>query len=78
MDNQIVIPTSFHSRILENLHSAHQGLNGMECMPEYNSLYTGPVRIIACKTIKQTCQTCIQIAPGQAKEPIEMSATPES
>ena len=48
------------------------------CQSTTNSLYTGPVRIIACKTIKQTCQTCIQIAPGQAKEPIEMSATPES
>ena len=39
MDNQIVIPTSFQSRILENLHSAHQGLNGMECMPEYNKQF---------------------------------------
>ena len=29
IDNRLVIPTSFRRRILENLLSAHQGLNGM-------------------------------------------------
>lgn len=28
-DNWIVIPTSFWKRIIQNLHSVHQGLNGM-------------------------------------------------
>ena len=36
--NRIVIPTSFRKRILENFHSAHQGLNGI-CDLVQNTVY---------------------------------------
>ena len=72
MDNQLVIPTSLHRRILENLHSAHQGLNG-RCARAQHTVYWPSIN----NCLQNYQQICIQIAPSQVKEASEMSATPE-
>ena len=56
MDNRLVIPTSF-CRILENLHSAHQGLNGMHTRAKHMVYWSGMNNCL--QNYLQTCQTCI-------------------
>ena len=75
MDNRIVIPRSFHKRILQNLHSAHQGLNEVCTQAQHTVYWPGMNNCL--RNYQQTYQTCIELAPSQFKELIEMSATPE-
>ena len=64
---RIVIPFSLRSRILDNLHSAHQGVAGMIARAQSALFWPGFTKDIANK--RQACRVCNVIAPSQAKLP---------
>lgn len=65
--DRIVIPSSLRSRVLENLHSAHQGTCGMSLRAQDAVFWPG----ITCdvSATRDNCRTCHRNAPSQAKLP---------
>ena len=66
MDRRIVIPAKLRKRILQCLHSAHQGGVRMKSRANETVYWPG-----------ETCETCNRIAPSQAREPIVLSESPQ-
>ena len=73
--DRMVIPKSLRGRILETLHSAHQGVDGMRARAR-NTVYW-PGLNAAIKQKRDNCSVCNKIAPSQAREPIQMLPHPE-
>ena len=68
--SRIVIPKLLRPRVLQNLHSAHQGVEGMRARAA-NSIYWPGIN----HDIKQTrrnCKACDTISPSQAREPLQL------
>ena len=67
LETRIVVPPSLRSKILSNLHSAHQGVNSMTRRAE-KSIYwprmNGDIR-----NKRFSCHTCNESAPSLPKEP---------
>ena len=65
--DRIVIPTSLKKRIIENLHSAHQGTSGMLSRAQETIFWPGYTRDI--EEARLSCRACHRNAPSQAKMP---------
>jgi len=71
-NSRIVLPLSLRSRALEVLHSAHQGVTGMEDRARCVVYWPGITDDI--KRLRSSCAICCKNAPSQASLP---AATPE-
>ena len=73
-ENRVVIPKALQSKILKDLHSAHQGSNSM-IMRANQSIYW-PGMTAAIKNTRYTCRHCNEAAPSLTKEPYTASPPP--
>ena len=72
---RIVVPKSLRSRVLQILHHAHQGVEGMRARAR-NTVYW-PGLNSAIRQKRADCIICNKIAPSQAKEPLQMMPQPQ-
>ena len=75
MDRRIVVPNSLRKRILRCLHSAHQGVVGMKARANETVYWPGMDSCI--RNYRETCRTCVRIAPSQPREPIILAKSPD-
>ena len=75
LDNRIVIPKGFRRKVLQSLHSAHQGCSGMQSRADVSVYWPGLNSDI--QKTRETCLRCTKIAPSQPKEPLIITPTPE-
>ena len=75
MDKRIAVPLKFRKYILETLHSAHQGVNGMKNRA-HQSVYWPGISTAIINT-RKNCNHCNSVAPSQPAEPIILSESPE-
>ena len=75
MDNRTVIPQKLRKLVLESLHSAHQGINGMKLRA--NSSIYWPSMSAAITNTRLNCRKCTEISPSQTSEPLITTAFPE-
>ena len=71
----IVIPTKLRPKVLEILHGAHQGCNGMANRASLNLWWPGLSKCIEKK--RSVCETCNKIAPSQPSMPPTEPTRPE-
>jgi hypothetical protein len=64
---RVLIPPSLRSEMLECLHSAHQGVQGMKARAAESIFWPGISAAI--HTTRERCRTCNTIAPSHAAEP---------
>lgn len=72
---RILIPKQLRAEVLEALHSAHQGVNGMMANARQRLFWPG-----LDASIRQTraqCKKCNYIAPSQPREPLMQPSNPE-
>ena len=65
--DRVVIPESLQSRVLDSLHSAHQGTSQMTSRAESSFFWPGMTPDIANHRAK--CQECNRMAPSQPNAP---------
>ena len=65
--DRIVVPFSLRHRIIENLHSAHQGVSSMFSRAQAVVFWPGMTAEI--EEARNQCRTCHRNAPSQAKLP---------
>ena len=75
MGDRIVVPELLIARVLDTLHSAHQGTTSMRLRAEQSLYWPGMAQAIARK--RQACQSCDVSAPSQSPEPPITPETPE-
>ena len=66
-NRRVVIPRVLRAEVLECLHSASQGVQGMKARAEDTVFWPGISGAIVDK--RNRCRTCDTIAPSQAAEP---------
>ena len=66
-NDRIVVPRSLRNRVIENLHSAHQGITSMTSRAMSTVFWPGITSSI--EKARQTCRTCHKNAPSQPKLP---------
>ena len=66
-NDRIVVPQSLRTRVLEALHSAHQGTSSMIARAESSVFWPGITSDI--KRIRASCQQCNRNAPSQPDAP---------
>ena len=64
---RIVVPQILHSEIISTLHSAHQGVSGMNERAKVGVYWPGITNNI--QTARNSCTSCNNIMPSQAKTP---------
>ena len=74
-DNKILIPRQLRAEVLESLHSAHQGVNGMLANARQRLFWPGLGASV--RQTRSQCRTCNTIAPSQPREPLMSPADPE-
>ena len=72
---RIVVPKALRSQVLNMLHHAHQGVEGMRSRAK-NTIYW-PGLNVAIRQKRENCSTCNRIAPSQPREPIQMMPHPK-
>ena len=75
MDNRIVIPASYQSKILKLLHLPHQGVSSMSRRCQQSIYWPGLESGI--KNTRYTCRGCNENSPSQTKEPYCGSPPPD-
>jgi hypothetical protein len=75
-NDRIVIPAALRERVLENLHSAHQGVTSMSSRALAAVFWPGITASI--ETARSSCRTCHRNAPSQAKLPPVEPKLPEA
>ena len=66
---RVVVPVALRQRVLDMLHSAHQGISGMTNRAEQAVFWPGITEDIS--RMRATCRTCVRNAPSQpAGEPV--------
>ena len=75
LDRRIVIPTGLRKRVLRNLHSAHQGVVGMKARA--NETVYWPGMDASIRNHRESCHTCVKVAPSQPREPLILTETPD-
>lgn len=70
-----VIPVSLREEILDNLHSAHQGVNGMKARARTSVYWPGIRQAIDRR--RSQCETCNRISPSQPVAPLVSTPTPD-
>lgn len=73
-DGRIVIPLTLRSRVLEILHSAHQGISGMEDRSRTVVYWPGITEDI--ERTRNNCRICCKNAPSQASLPASTTEIP--
>ena len=74
-EDRILIPRSLRNRVLEVLHSSHQGTTGMLLRAERSMFWPNMSRDIQMARIE--CTTCDKTAPSQPNMPPITPETPE-
>jgi hypothetical protein len=72
---KMLIPRKLRSNILDGLHAAHQGVNGMKSNARERFFWPGLDADIKQK--REQCQTCNENAPSQPDEPLILTPPPE-
>lgn len=72
--DRVVVPQAIRSVVLENLHSAHQGVASMELRARSLVFWSGMSRDI--QDLRDRCSTCNKNAPSHAPLPPEKSDPP--
>ena len=77
LDKRIVIPRQIRKQVLEHLHSAHQGINGMKARANQCVYWPGMTTDI--KNYRISCQspTCNVYAPSHQAEQIILTQLPD-
>ena len=75
LDRRIVIPTGLRKRVLRNLHSAHQGVVGMKARA--NETVYWPGMDASIRNHRESCHTCVRVAPSQLREPLVLTKSPD-
>ena len=75
MDSRPVIPSNLRARVLEALHSAHQGIAGMNAHARLSVYWPGLDK--ALRNRLDTCHYCRLHAPSLPKEPLLLSEFPK-
>ena len=75
MDSRPVIPSPLRARVLEALHSAHQGMAGMKARARQSVYWPGLDK--ALRNRLDTCHYCRLHAPSHPKEPLILSEPPK-
>ena len=73
--NRLVIPTKLRHEVLDHLHSAHQGLEGMLSRAKQSVFWPGLYSDL--EKIKGKCKECQVKAPSQPALPHHPIATPD-
>ena len=73
--NKILIPHPLRAEVLECLHTAHQGVNGMSANALQRLFWPG-IDAHLCQTQAQ-CKACNTIAPSQPREPMSDPTVPQ-
>ena len=74
MDDRLVIPRKLRPRILNGLHSAHQGTTSM--LNRARQCVYWPGIDAAVRNRRLNCHSCNELSPSQVKEPIMLSPAP--
>ena len=74
LDQRLVIPRSLRSVILNNLHSANQGVTGMRF--HANQCVYWPGLDSSIQKHRAMCHDCIRNAPSQPPEPLILTPSP--
>ena len=75
LDRRIVVPTGLRKRVLRCLHAAHQGITGMKARA--NETVYWPGMDASLRNHRESCSTCIRVAPSQPREPLVLTQTPD-
>ena len=75
-NDRVVIPSSLRNRVLENLHSAHQGTTNMTSRAQSCIFWPGMSADI--QKTRDHCKTCNRNAPSQARLPPQQPRVPKS
>ena len=75
MDKRLVIPLKLQKEVLQNLHSANQGVTGMR--KRANTSVYWPGMSAAISNFRNNCLRCDENAPSQPAEPMITSPSPE-
>ena len=73
--NRVVIPPRLRSEVLENLHSAHQGVTSMTARADASVFWPGITKDIS--KIREQCYHCNNMAPSQPDAPPVTPIRPE-
>ena len=73
--NRILVPPAFREKVLENLHSAHQGVSSMISRAQASVFWPGITSDI--QKVRDRCFHCNRIAPSQPNAPPIPPMTPE-
>jgi transposase InsO family protein len=73
--NRLVVPSALRGKLLQVLHSAHQGVDGMNARAA-NSIYW-PGMNASIRQKREGCTVCNRIAPSQAREPLQLLPPPD-
>ena len=74
-DGRILIPVPLRKEVLECLHSAHQGVNGMLAHAKQRLFWPG--MDAAIRLTRAQCDECNGRAPSQSEQPFLDVQTPE-
>jgi len=74
MDSRPVIPAALHSRVLEVLHSAHQGIAGMKARARLSVYWPGLDKCLRNRL--DTCHYCRVHASSLPREPLTLAPPP--
>lgn len=73
--SRVVIPPRLRSEVLENLHSAHQGVTSMNARAESSVFWPGITTDI--NKVRQRCYQCNNMSPSQPSAPPVKPILPE-
>ena len=74
-DQKMLIPSPLRKIVLEGLHAAHQGVNGM--LANARERFFWPGLDASVRLLRSQCRQCNENAPSQAAEPAIPSPQPE-
>ena len=74
-ENKILIPRQLWAEVLEAVHSAHQGVNGMMANARQQLFWPG--LDASFRQFRAQCQKYNIIAPSQPREPLMPPSNPE-
>ena len=73
--DRAVVPAALRGEVLDNLHSAHQGVSSMRARSRA-SVYWPTIRN-AIQQRRNQCRACNRISPSNPAEPLAPSPTPD-
>ena len=72
---RVVVPKRLRKQILEQLHKAHQGVNGMKDRASASVYWPGIN--LAIRNTRLNCSYCDKNSPSQTREPLLLSELPD-